>query len=107
MAEVNNSRAEVDQAIADAKAGISGAKTDYDSTFSVKAKELEKTISGVLDSLNGISGDLDSAVSGLTDASGSLAKGLSKAAGSSTRLPISWARRRTRSVPLRTSLIAL
>ena len=68
------------QAIADAKAGISGAKSDYDSTFSVKAKELKKTISGVLDSLNGISGDLDSAVSGLTDASGSLAKGLSKAA---------------------------
>ncbi len=63
-----------------AKAGISGAKSDYDSTFSVKAKELKKTISGVLDSLNGISGDLDSAVSGLTDASGSLAKGLSKAA---------------------------
>ena len=77
MAEVNSSRAEVDQAIADAKAGISGAKSDYDSTFSVKAKELKKTI---LDSLNGISGDLDSAVSGLTDASGSLAKGLSKAA---------------------------
>ena len=73
-------RAEVDQAIADAKAGISGAKSDYDSTFSVKAKELKKTISGVLDSLNGISGDLDSAVAGLTDASGSLAKGLSKAA---------------------------
>ena len=80
MAEVNKSRAEVDQAIADAKAGISGAKTDYDSTFSVKAKELKKTISGVLDSLNGISGDLDSAVDGLADASGSLAKGLSKAA---------------------------
>ena len=80
MAEVNKSRAEVDQAIADAKAGISGAKIDYDSTFSVKAKELKKTISGVLDSLNGISGDLDSAVAGLTDASGSLAKGLSKAA---------------------------
>ena len=51
MAEVNKSRAEVDQAIADAKAGISGAKTDYDSTFSAKAKELKKTISGVLDSL--------------------------------------------------------
>ena len=80
MAEVNKSRAEVDQAIADAKAGISGAKTDYDSTFSVKAKELKKTVSGVLDSLNGISSDLDSAVDGLTDASGSLAKGLSKAA---------------------------
>ena len=80
MAEVNSSRAEVDQAIADAKAGISGAKTDYDSTFSVKAKELKKTVSGVLDSLNGISSDLDSAVDGLTDASGSLAKGLSKAA---------------------------
>ena len=67
MAEVNKSRAEVDQAISDAKAGISGAKIDYDSTFSVKAKELKKTISGVLDSLDGISG-------------GSLAKGLSKAA---------------------------
>lgn len=80
MAEVNKSRAEVDQAIADAKAGISGAKIDYDSTFSVKAKELKKTISGVLDSLDGISGDLDSAVDGLTAASGSLAKGLSKAA---------------------------
>ena len=80
MAEVNNSRAEVDQAIADAKAGIAGAKSDYDSTFSVKAKELKKTVSGVLDSLNGISGDLDSAVDDLTDASGSLAKGLSKAA---------------------------
>ena len=80
MAEVNSTRAEVDQAIADAKAGISGAKSDYDSTFSVKAKELKKTISGVLDSLDGISGDLDSAVAGLTDASGSLAKGLSKAA---------------------------
>ena len=80
MAEVNNSRAEADQAIADAKAGIAGAKSDYDSTFSVKAKELKKTVSGVLDSLNGISGDLDSAVGGLTDASGSLAKGLSKAA---------------------------
>lgn len=80
MAEVNKSRDEVDQAIADAKAGISGAKIDYDSTFSVKAKELKKTISGVLDSLDGISGDLDSAVDGLTDASGSLAKGLSKAA---------------------------
>ena len=79
MAEVNKSRAEVDQAIADAKAGISGAKTDYDSTFSAKAKELKKTVSGVLDSLNGISNDLDSAVAGLTDASGSLAKGLSKA----------------------------
>jgi len=80
MAEVNNSRAEVDQAIADAKAGIAGAKSDYDSTFSVKAKELKKTVSGILDSLDGISGDLDSAVGGLTDASGSLAKGLSKAA---------------------------
>ena len=80
MAVVNKSRDEVDQAIADAKAGISGAKIDYDSTFSVKAKELKKTISGVLDSLDGISGDLDSAVDGLTDASGSLAKGLSKAA---------------------------
>ena len=80
MAEVNKSRAEVDQAIADAKAGISGAKIDYDSTFSVKAKELKKTVSGVLHSLNGISGDLDSAVDDLTDASGSLAKGLSKAA---------------------------
>ncbi len=80
MAEVNNSRAEVDQAIADAKAGIAGAKSDYDSTFSVKAKELKKTVSGILDSLDGISGDLDSAVDGLTDASGSLAKGLSKAA---------------------------
>lgn len=80
MAEVNKSRDEVDQAIADAKAGISGAKIDYDSTFSVKAKELKKTISGVLDSLDGISGDLDSAVDGLTDASGSLSKGLSKAA---------------------------
>ena len=80
MAEVNSTRAEVDQAIADAKAGISGAKSDYDSTFSVKAKELKKTISGVLDSLNDISSNLDSAVSGLTDASGSLAKGLSKAA---------------------------
>ena len=68
------------QAIADAKAGISGAKSDYDSTFSVKAKELKKTVSGILDSLDGISGDLDSAVDGLTDASGSLAKGLSKAA---------------------------
>lgn len=33
-----------------------------------------------MDSLNSISGDLDSAVDGLTDASGSLAKGLSKAA---------------------------
>ena len=73
MAEVNKSRAEVDQAIAD-------AKSDYDSTFSVKAKELKKTVSGILDSLDGISGDLDSAVGGLTDASGSLAKGLSKAA---------------------------
>ena len=73
MAEVNNSRAEVDQAIADAKAGIAGAKSDYDSTFSVKAKELKKTVSGILDSLDGISGDLDSAVGGLTDASGSLA----------------------------------
>ena len=80
MAEVNNLRAEVDQAIADAKAGIAGAKSDYDSTFSVKAKELKKTVSGILDSLDGISGDLDSAVGGLTDASGSLAKGLSKAA---------------------------
>lgn len=80
MAEVNKSLLEVDQAIADAKAGISGAKIDYDSTFSVKAKELKKTISGVLDSLDGISGDLDSAVDGLTDASGSLSKGLSKAA---------------------------
>ncbi len=80
MAEVNSTRAEVDQAIADAKAGISGAKSDYDSTFSVKAKELKKTVSGILDSLDGISGDLDSAVDGLTDASGSLAKGLSKAA---------------------------
>lgn len=80
MAEVNKSRDAVDQAIADAKAGISGAKIDYDSTFSVKAKELKKTISGVLDSLDGISGDLDSAVDGLTDASGSLSKGLSKAA---------------------------
>ena len=80
MAEVNKSRAEVDQAIADAKAGIAGAKSDYDSTFSVKAKELKKTVSGILDSLDGISGDLDSAVDGLTDASGSLAKGLSKAA---------------------------
>ena len=60
MAEVNSTRAEVDQAIADAKAGISGAKSDYDSTFSVKAKELKKTISGVLDSLDGalMSGDL-------------------------------------------------
>lgn len=80
MTEVNNSRAEVDQAIADAKAGIAGAKSDYDSTFSVKAKELKKTVSGILDSLDGISGDLDSAVDGLTDASGSLSKGLSKAA---------------------------
>lgn len=80
MAKVNDVRAETDQAIADAKAGVSGAKIDYDSTFSVKAKELKKTISGVLDSLNGISSNLDSAVSGLTDASGSLAKGLSKAA---------------------------
>ncbi|MGN8752684.1 YhgE/Pip family protein [Collinsella sp. HCP3S3_D1] len=80
MVEVNKSRDAVDQAIADAKAGISGAKIDYDSTFSVKAKELKKTISGVLDSLDGISGDLDSAVDGLTDASGSLSKGLSKAA---------------------------
>ena len=80
MAEVNSTRAEVDQAIADAKAGIAGAKSDYDSTFSVKAKELKKTVSGILDSLDGISGDLDSAVDGLTDASGSLAKGLSKAA---------------------------
>lgn len=80
MAKVNDVRAETDQAIADAKAGVSGAKIDYDSTFSAKAKELKKTISGVLDSLNGISNDLDSAVSGLTDASGSLAKGLSKAA---------------------------
>lgn len=80
MAEVNKSRDAVDQAIADAKAGISGAKIDYDFTFSVKAKELKKTISGVLDSLDGISGDLDSAVDGLTDASGSLSKGLSKAA---------------------------
>ena len=80
MAEVNSTRAEVDQAIADAKAGIAGAKSDYDSTFSVKAKELKKTVSGILDSLDGISGDLDSAVDGLTDASGSLSKGLSKAA---------------------------
>ena len=54
MAEVNSTRAEVDQAIADAKAGISGAKSDYDSTFSVKAKELKKTVSGILDSLDGI-----------------------------------------------------
>ena len=73
-------RADIEQAIADAKAGIAGAKSDYDSTFSVKAKELTKTVSGILDSLDGISGDLDSAVDGLTDASGSLAKGLSKAA---------------------------
>ena len=80
MEKVNDARAETDQAIADAKAGVSGAKIDYDSTFAVKAKELKKTISGVLDSLNGISSNLDSAVSGLTDASGSLAKGLSKAA---------------------------
>lgn len=80
MEEVTKSSAEVDRAIADAKAGISGAKIDYDSTFSVKAKELKKTISGVLDSLDGISGDLDSAVDGLTAASGSLAKGLSKGA---------------------------
>ena len=80
MAKVTNSRDEVDQAIADAKAGIAGAKSDYDSTFSVKAKELKKTVSGILDSLDGISGDLDSAVDGLTAASGSLAKGLSKAA---------------------------
>lgn len=80
MAEVDECVRDVDRAIADAKAGISGAKIDYDSTFSVKAKELKKTISGVLDSLDGISGDLDSAVDGLTDASGSLSKGLSKAA---------------------------
>ncbi|MDD6556092.1 MAG: YhgE/Pip domain-containing protein [Collinsella sp.] len=80
MAEVDECVRDADQAIADAKAGISGAKIDYDSTFSVKAKELKKTVSGILDSLDGISGDLDSAVDGLTDASGSLAKGLSKAA---------------------------
>lgn len=80
MIEVNKSRDEVGRAIADAKAGIAGAKSDYDSTFSVKAKELKKTVSGILDSLDGISGDLDSAVDGLTDASGSLSKGLSKAA---------------------------
>ena len=80
MAEVDECVRDADRAIADAKAGISGAKSDYDSTFSVKAKELKKTVSGILDSLDGISGDLDSAVDGLTDASGSLSKGLSKAA---------------------------
>ena len=75
MAKVNDVRAETDQAIADAKAGVSECQSITTLRSRSRQRSSKKTISGVLDSLNGISSNLDSAVSGLIDASGSLAKG--------------------------------